>query len=100
MRDTSTQTDTDSNKGKGLTVLNPDKHAELFTAIDNTPTPEYRMNLMRVFNEEFIAEISKKDLGPIIDLVEKQDWLTLKKANPVFHKIYRDLSVTPSSCLL
>ena len=40
MRDISTQTDPDSNKGKGLTVLNPDKHAELFTAIDNTPTPE------------------------------------------------------------
>ena len=100
MRDISTQTDPDSNKGKGITVLNPDKHAELFTAIDNTPTPEYWMNLMRVFNEEFIAENSKKDLGPIIDLVEKQDWLTLKKANPVFHKIYRDLSVTPSACLL
>ena len=100
MRDTSTQTYPDSNKGKGLTVLNPDKHAELFTAIDNTPTPEYRRNLMRVFNEEFIAENSKKDLGPIIDLVEKQDWLTLKKANPLFHKIYRDLSVTPSGCLL
>ena len=51
MRGTSTQTDPDCNKGKGLTVLNPDKHAELFTAIDNTPTPEYRMNLMRVFNK-------------------------------------------------
>ena len=100
MRDTSTQTDPDSNKGKGLTVLNPDKHAELLTAIDNTPTPEYRMNFMRVFNEKFIAENSKKDLGPIIDVVESQDWLTLKKANPVFHKIYRDLSVTPSGCLL
>ena len=100
MCNNSTQTDPDSNKGKGLTVLNPDKHAELFTAIDNTPTPEYRMKLMRVFNEEIIAENSKKDLGPIIDLVEKQGWLTLKKANPVFHKIYRDLSVTPSGCFL
>ena len=100
MRDISTQTDPDSNKGKGLTVLNPDKHAELFAAIDNTPTPEYRMNLIRVINEEFIAQNSKKDLGPIIVLVEKQDWTTLKKANPVFHKIYRDLSVTPSGCLL
>ena len=100
MRDTSTQTDPDSNKGKGLTVLNPDKHAEQFTAIDNTPTPEYRLKLMRVYNEEFLAENSKKDLRPIIDLVEKHDWLTLKKANPVFHKIYRDLSVTPSGRLL
>ena len=96
MRDISRQTDPYSNKGNGLTLLNLDKHAELFTATDNTPTPEYRMNLMRVFNEEN----SKKDFGPIIDLVEKQDWPKLKKANPVFHKIYRDLSVTPSGCLL
>ena len=58
------------------------------------------MNLMRVFNEEFTAENSKKDIGPIIDLVEKQDWLTLKKTNPLFYKKYRDLSVTPSVCLL
>ena len=55
---------------------------------------------MKVFNEEFIAENSKKDLGPIIDLVEKQDWLSLKKTNPIFYKIHRDLSVTPSGCLL
>ena len=58
------------------------------------------MNLMRVFNEEFIAENSKKDLGPIIDLVLKDDWSTLKKIKPVFHKVYRDLSVTPTGCLL
>ena len=58
------------------------------------------MNLMKVFNEEFIAENSKKDLGPIIDLVEKQDWLSLKKTNSIFYKIHRDLSVTPSGCLL
>ena len=100
VRDNSTQTDIDSNKGKGLSSLIPDKHEELFKAIDDTPTPDYRFNLMKVFNEEFIAEISKKDLGPIIDLVEKQDWLSLKKTNPIFYKIHRDLSVTPSGCLL
>ena len=100
MCDTSTQTDPHSNKGKGLSVLDESKHAELFTAIDNTPTPDYRLNLMRVFNEEFIAENSKKDLGPIIDLVIKKDWNTLKKVNSIFYKIYRDLSVTTSGCLL
>ena len=42
------------------------------------------MNLMRVFNEESIAENSKKDLGPTLDLVEKQDWLSLKKTNTGF----------------
>ena len=97
--DISTQTDPDPYKGKGLIALKPKKHAKLFTAIGSTPTPEY-MKFIRVFNEEFTAESSKKDLGPIIDLVEKQNWLTLKKVNPVFHKIYRDLSVTPTGCLL
>ena len=71
-RDNSTQTDIESNKGKGLSSLIPDKHEELFKAIDDTPTPDYRMNLMKVFNEEFIAENSKKDLDPIIDLVENK----------------------------
>ena len=55
---------------------------------------------MRVFNEEFLAEHSKKDLGPIIDMVNKQDWLSLKQNNPILHKIRRDLSVTPTGCLL
>ena len=100
VRDNSTQTDIDSNKGKGLLPLIPDKHEELFKAIDDKPTPDYRFNLMKVFNEEFIAENSKMDLGPIIDLVEKQDWLSLKKTNPIFYKIHRDLSVKPSGCLL
>ena len=54
---------------------------------------------MRVFNEEFSAEHSKKDLGTIIDLVTKRDWLSLKKTNPIFDKIRQDLSVTPTGCL-
>ena len=98
--DTSTQTDPDSYKGKGLSALNEENNAELFSATDSTPTPGYRMNLMRVFHEEFIVENSKQDLGPIIDLVIKQDWLTLKRINPIYLKIHRDLSVTPTGCLL
>ena len=54
---------------------------------DNTPIPEYQLSHMIVFNEKFIAENSEKDMGSIIDLVIKQDWLTLKKVNPIFHKI-------------
>ena len=100
VRDSSTQTDPGSNKGKGLNALKEDKHAELFTAIDQTPKPEYRKNLLRVFKEEFLVENSKKDLGPVIDLVQKRDWTTLKKVNPIFHKIYRDLSVKPTCCPL
>ena len=55
---------------------------------------------MRVFNEEFLAEHSKKDLGPIIDMVTNEDWQTLKQSNPIYYKIRRDLSVTPTGCLL
>ena len=33
------QTDTISNKGKGLDPLDPSKHEALFTAYDETPTP-------------------------------------------------------------
>ena len=79
----STHTEVGSNKGKGITPIQNDKHEDLFPAIDDVPTPEYRANLLRVFNEKFLAEHSKKDLGPIIDLVIKQDWLTLKQTNPI-----------------
>ena len=82
-----TQTDPKSDKGKGLNALKEDKHAELFTAIDQTPTTEYRQNLMRVFKKEFIAEKFKKVLNPITDLVQKSDWTTLKKFNPCSTKI-------------
>ena len=34
-RDISTQTDLESNKGKGLSAIEDHKHAELFTAITN-----------------------------------------------------------------
>ena len=55
---------------------------------------------MLVFNEEFLAEHSKKDVGPMIDMVINKDWLSLKKSNPIFNKIRQDLSVTPIGCLL
>ena len=79
-RDISTQTDLESNKGKAISVIQDHKNAELFTAIDDLSTPDYRQNLMRVFNEEFLAEHSKKDLGPIINTVNNRDWLSLKKS--------------------
>ena len=88
LRDNSTQIDPDSHKGRGLSALKEERNAEIFTAIDQLPTPEYRQNLMRVFNEELLAENSKKDLLPFIELEQKRDWLTLKKAHPVFKKIF------------
>ena len=100
LRDNSNQIDPDSRKGRGLSALKGERNAELFTAIDQRPTPEYRQNLVRVFKEEFLAENSKKDLGSFMEQVQKRDWLTLKRANPVINKIYQDLSITPTCCFL
>ena len=100
LRDNRTQIDPEANKGTGLNAIPDKKHAKLFKAIDQLPTPEYRQKWMQVFNKEFLMEHPKKYLGPIIDMVQKRDWLSLKKANPMFYKIRRDLSVTTSSGLL
>ena len=61
--DNSTQTDTDSNKSKGLSALREEKY-DFFTEIDQLPTP--RQKLMQVFNEEYLAENSTKNLGPFL----------------------------------
>ena len=95
LRDNSTQSDAETNNGKGITPIQNEKHDELFTAIDDLPTPDYRKNLMRVFNEEFLAENSKIGLGPITDIVNKQDWLSLKQTNPLFHKIRKFDAIYP-----
>ena len=95
----STQTEGHSNKGRGLDPIDPSKHQELFTAHSEIPTPAYRENLNKVFNEEFIAEASSKELKPIIDLVLTKNWEDLKKVNPIYYRIRRDLFVSPSNCL-
>ena len=51
-------------------MIDPDEDQKLFEAHDDTPTPEYRENLNRVFNEELLAQASKKDLTPINDCVK------------------------------
>ena len=96
----STQTDSTSNKGRGLDPLDPTRHEALFTVYDQTPTPLYRENLNRVFNEEFIAQASKKELSPIIEFVKNSEWEKLKAINPTYYRIRRDLSVSPSGCLI
>ena len=96
----STQTEGHSNKGRGLDPIDPSKHQELFTAHADIPTSAYRENLNKEFNEEFIAEASRKELKPIIDLVLAKNWEDLKKVNPIYYRIRRDLFVSPSNCLL
>ena len=63
---------------------------------------EYRKHLSQVFGEEFLAEATKKDkqLAPLIKLIGDRDWNTMKTVNPYFYSLKRDLSVTPSGCIL
>ena len=72
----------------------------MFKAHNDLHTPPYRENLNKVFNEEFLSEASQRELNVIIDLVKTQNWDGLKKVNPLFTHIRRDLSVTPSNFLL
>ena len=96
----STQTEFNSNKGKGLDPLDQSKHENLFDTYNHLPTPVYRENFNKVFNEEFLAEASQQELKPIIELVKTQNWNDLKKVNPFNFRIRRDLSVTDTNCLL
>ena len=72
----SIQTEFNSNKGKSLDPLDYSKHENLFDAYNDLPTLAYRENFNKVFNEEFLAEASQRDLKPIIDLVKTQNWDT------------------------
>ena len=96
----STQTEFTTNKGKGLDPLAPTKHSELFTAYNDLPTPLYRLNLTKVFNEELLSEASQKELKIIMNYVKTENWEDLKKVNPLYYRIRRDLSVIPTNCLL
>ena len=99
-KSSSTQTEYTTNKGKGLDPIDPTKHSELFTAYNDLPTPLYRLNLTKVFNEELLSEASQKEQKIIMDYVKTENWEVLKKVNPLYYRIRRDLSVTPTSCLL
>ena len=96
----STHTDYNLNKGKGLDPIDHSKHVEFFDAYDDLPKPSYRENSNKVFNEEFLAEVSQRELKAIFDLVKTQNWDDLKKVNPLYFRIRRNLSVTPTNCLL
>ena len=99
-KSSSTQTKYISNKGKGLEPLDPTKNSELYTAYNDLPTPLSHQNLTKVFNEKFVIEASQKELKLIIEYVNSANWEDLKKINPLYYPIRRDLSVTPSNYLL
>ena len=98
----STLTEGTSNKGMGRTPLRSDPNISIYPLGNQANMPEYRKHLSQVFGEEFLAEATKKDkqLAPLIKLIEDRDWNTMKTINPYFYSLKRDLSVTPSGCIL
>ena len=56
--------------------------------------------MTKVFYEELLSEASQKELKIIMDYVKTENWEDLKKVNPLYYRIRRDLSVTPTNCLL
>ena len=55
-----------------------------------------------MFGEEFLAEALEKDhqIARNIKLIQDRDWETLKRVSPYSYSLKRDLSVTPSWCVL
>ena len=92
-----TQTDTippSSNIGQGREPIDETKHAPLFE-FENETAPNYRLNLSRVFGEEFLAEATQKDknLLAIIRLVEAHNWEQLRVVSKYYYNLRNDLSV-------
>ena len=100
-KSTQTETEGDSNIGKGKEPIIEDKHGPLFQ-YNEQPTPEYRLKLQQVLGEAFPAEATANDrnLQNIIRIVEKQDWDELKQVTKYYYNIRRDLAISPSGCLL
>ena len=67
-----------------------------------TKPPNYRLNLSRVFGEEFLAEATLKDrnLQAIIRSVKSHNWEELKLVSKYYYNLRNDLSVARSGCLI
>ena len=87
MISTYNQTDKETNKGKGLSALQPQKHEPLITEANESVPPLYRDIMRQVFNEEFIGTETREDLTSILKVVRERDWNTLKLINSTFYRI-------------
>ena len=90
-----------SNLGQGREPIDENKHAPLFE-FENETAPNYRLNLSRVFGEEFLAEaiLKDKNLQNIIRLVKNHNWDQLKLVSRYYYNLRNDLAVARSGCLL
>ena len=83
-----------SNIGQGREPIEENKHAPLFE-FENETAPNYRLNLARVFGEEFLAEatLNDKNLKAIIRLVKNHNWEQLKLVSKYYYNLRNDLAV-------
>ena len=99
-KSTQTETEGDSNIGKGRQPIIEDKHGPLFQ-YNEQPTPEYRHKLQQVLGEAFLAEAitNAQNLQNIIRIVEKQDWGELKQVSKYYYIMTRpsNLSIQTTS---
>ena len=97
-----TQTEDNTNKGLGWSAIRPEPLNRIYPLSNTANMPQYRKNFSQVFEEEFVAEATQKDwqMTPIIKLIRDKDWETLKKVSPFLYSLKRDLSITPSGCIL
>ena len=97
-----TQTDENTNKGLGRAAIRPDPQNPIYPLAKTANMPQYRKNLSQVFGEELVAEATQKEgqMAPIIKIIRDMDCETLKKVISYFYSLKRDLSITPSGCML
>ena len=90
-----------SNLGQGREPIDENKHAPFFE-FENETAPNYRLNLSRVFGEEFLAEATLKDknLQTIFRLVKNHNWEQLKLVSRYYYNLRNYLAVARSGCLL
>ena len=86
---------------QGREPINETKHAPLFE-FENETAPNNRMNLSRVFGEEFLAEatLNDKNLQAIIRLVKAHNWEQLKVVSKYYYNLRNNFSVAQSGCLI
>ena len=78
-KDISAQTELDSKKAKAYQLYAKTKTPNFLRPWTKSPSPSVDITLCKSLMKKILAEQSRKDLGPIIDMVIDKEWLSLKK---------------------
>ena len=97
-----TQTKETSNIGHDRLPLTGKQHFDPFLDIDYNKSPDYLKHLYKVFGENFIAEATRSDPQNknLLQIIEQKNKDTLKHYSRYWQSLNRDLSTTPTGCIL